>query len=118
MAKAAYIFDDDEDIVFMCTWLLQEMGWVVHSQNNCNNILERLKEVKPSVILMDNRIPDTGGIPATQMIKADPELRTIPVIFFTANSEIKKLSEEAKADIYLAKPFDILEFEQLINSFP
>ena len=116
MPKSVYIFDDDEDILYLCTWLLEEMGWKVYTQTSCNNILERLKEVMPSVILMDNRIPETGGIVATQLIKADPALEAIPVIFFSANNDIKKLSEEAKADKYLAKPFDIVKFEQVVNS--
>lgn len=116
MDKCIFIFDDDEDILFLCTYLLKEMGWEVHTRTDCNNIVEVVKEVKPSVILMDNWIPDSGGIAATQMIKADPELNKIPVIFFSANNDIKKLSEEAKADTYLSKPFEILQFEELINN--
>ncbi len=59
-----------------------------------------VKEVKPSVILMDNWIPDSGGITETQIIKSDPELRLIPVIFFTANTDIKKISQQAGAKFY------------------
>ncbi len=116
MRKSIFIFDDDKDIVFLCTYLLEQMGWEVHAQNNCNNIVALLREVRPSIVLMDNRIPDTGGIVAIQMIKADPELRPIQVIFFSANNDIKKLSEEARADRYLPKPFNIAELEKLINS--
>ena len=116
MTKSIFIFDDDKDIVFLCRYLLERMGWEVHAQNNCNNITALLRAVRPSLILMDNRIPDIGGIAAIQMIKADPELREIQVIFFSANNDIKKLSEKAGADRYLPKPFDIAEFEKLINS--
>lgn len=116
MPKSIFIFDDDEDLLYLCTYLLEEMGCNVHTQSNCNNIIEVLKEVKPDIILMDNWIPDSGGIVATQLIKTDPELSSIPVIFFSANNDIEKLSEEARADRYLSKPFDIIEFEQVINS--
>ena len=72
--------------------------------------------INPDVILMDNWIPDTGGIIATQLLKADAELKNIPVIYFSANHDIKNLSSEAGADTYLAKPFDIADFESVINS--
>ncbi len=116
MKKNILILDDDKDILFVCSYLLEEMGWEVHTQTNCNNILELVKEIKPAIILMDNWIPDTGGIVATQTLKADKELRSIPVIFFSANSDIKNLCIEAGADMYLSKPFDIAVFEKIINT--
>lgn len=115
LKKNILILDDDKDILFVCTYLLEEMGWQVHTQTHCNNILELIKSVKPVIILMDNWIPDSGGIVATQTIKADPLLRSIPVIFFSANSDIKNLSQQAGADTYLSKPFDIADFEKIIN---
>jgi CheY-like chemotaxis protein len=117
MRKSICIFDDDEDILFLCNLLLQQMGWEVHARNNCNNILSVLREIKPSVILIDNWLPDTGGIIATQKIKADPDLKNIKVIFFSANNDVKKLAEEANADTWLSKPFDISQFEEVVNRF-
>lgn len=117
MKKSILIFDDDKDILFVCSYLLEEMGWQVHTRTNCNNILELVREVKPTIILMDNWIPDTGGIVATQTLKADKELRSIPVIFFSANGDIKKSCIEAGADTYLSKPFDIADFEKIINAW-
>lgn len=116
MQRRILIFDDDNDILSICTYILQELGWEVHTRLNCNNILEVIKEVIPNVILMDNWIPDTGGIVATQLIKAHPDFKSIPVIYFSANHDIKNLSVQAGADTYLEKPFDILQFEQIINS--
>ncbi len=116
MPKKILIFDDDSDILSICTYILQELGWEVHTRLDCNNILDVVKKVKPDVILMDNWIPDTGGIIATQTIKADPVFKTIPVIYFSANHDIKNLSIQAGADTYLEKPFDISQFEEIINS--
>jgi two-component system cell cycle response regulator DivK len=65
---------------------------------------------------MDNWIPDTGGIVATQSIKADPELRNIPIIYFSANNDIKSLAKEAGADAFLEKPFDIEDLERVVLS--
>ena len=116
MPKRILIFDDDIDILSICTYILEQLGWEVHTRLDCNNILEVIKEVAPYVILMDNWIPNTGGIVATQTIKAHPEFKSIPVIYFSANNDIKNLSLKAGADTYLEKPFDISQFEHVINS--
>ena len=116
MKKSILILDDDKDILFVCAYLLEEMGWDVHTRTHCNDVLELVKELKPAIILMDNWIPGMGGIVATQILKADKELRSIPIIFFSANSDIKNLSIEAGADMYLSKPFDIDVFEKVIKN--
>lgn len=115
MSRRIMIFDDDTDILSICSYILQSQGWEVYTQANCNNILEVIGEIKPDVIVMDNWIPDTGGIVATQKIKKDDRFRHIPVIYFSANHDIKNLAEQAGTEYYLAKPFDIQQFEDLIH---
>jgi two-component system cell cycle response regulator DivK len=64
---------------------------------------------------MDNWIPDTGGIIATQTIKSQTDLKDIPVIYFSANNDIQSLAKQAGADTYLEKPFDLAELELVIE---
>lgn len=116
MEKRILICDDDADILSICTYILEEQGWQVHTRTHCNDILEAIGDIKPQVILMDNWIPETGGIKATQAIKSVSEFKHIPVIYFSANNDIKSLAEQAGADTFLAKPFDIDELERVINS--
>ena len=116
MDKRILICDDDSDILSICTYILEEQGWEVHTRTHCNNILDVIGDIKPQVILMDNWIPETGGIKATQAIKSVDEFRNIPVVYFSANNDIKSLAEQAGADTFLAKPFDIDELERVINS--
>lgn len=116
MDKRILICDDDTDILSICTYILEEQNWEVHTKTNCIDITETVRSIKPSVILMDNWIPDTGGIVATQSIKADPELSNIPIIYFSANNDIKSLAKEAGADAFLEKPFDIEDLERVVLS--
>jgi len=67
--KRIIIFDDDEDILSICSYILEEQGWQVHSFTDCNDIIERVEGIDPNVILMDNWIPDIGGMRATQILK-------------------------------------------------
>ena len=110
------IFDDDEDILSICNYILHEQGWEVHTFTDCNNITEKVSAIMPNVILMDNWIPDAGGIIATQTLKSTEGLKDIPVIYFSANSDIQLLANHAGAETYLAKPFDLEELERIINT--
>jgi len=114
--KKVIIFDDDEDILSICSYILEEQGWEVHTFTDCNNIIDKVLGVLPDVILMDNWIPDAGGIVATQTLKKSAELKHIPVIYFSANSDIQILASNAGAQTYLAKPFDLEELERVINN--
>jgi DNA-binding NtrC family response regulator len=114
--KKIVIFDDDEDILSICSFILEEQGWEVFSFTDCNQITEKIAEILPNVILMDNWIPDDGGIIATQTLKKNEDLKGIPVIYFSANSDIELLANHAGAETYLAKPFDLEELERVINT--
>jgi DNA-binding NtrC family response regulator len=110
------IFDDDEDILSICNYILQEQGWGVHTFTDCNNVIEKVSGIMPDVILMDNWIPDAGGIIATKTLKSTATLKDIPVVYFSANSDIQLLASQAGAETYLAKPFDLDELERVINT--
>lgn len=114
--KKIIIFDDDEDILSICSYILEEQGWEVYTFTNCNDIVERVSTILPGVILMDNWIPDDGGIMATQTLKKNEQLKNIPVIYFSANSDIQLLADHAGAESYLAKPFDLEELDRVIST--
>ena len=114
--KRIIIFDDDEDILAICSFILEEQGWKVSAFADCNNIIEKVSNIMPDVILMDNWIPDDGGIIATQKLKQNESLKNIPIIYFSANSDIESLATHAGAESYLAKPFDLHQLENVINN--
>ncbi|MDP9081399.1 MAG: response regulator [Bacteroidota bacterium] len=114
--KKIIIFDDDEDILSICSFILEEQGWKVTAFTDCNNIIDKVLAIMPDVILMDNWIPDDGGIIASQKLKQNEVLKSIPIIYFSANSDIELLANHAGAETYLAKPFDLEELEKVINS--
>lgn len=113
--KKIIIFDDDEDILSICTYILEEQNWEVHTFTDCNDIINKVSAIEPDVILMDNWIPDMGGMQATQILKGNSRLTNIPVIYFSANNDIHTLAANAGADSYLAKPFDIDELGKVID---
>lgn len=115
MNKKVLILDDDVDILQICTIVLKKKGFDVHTLNNSNQVVSQVRTYKPDVILMDNWIPGPGGIEATRLLKQDAETQDIPVIFFSANSNVNQLARDARADYFLQKPFDITELEGIVQ---
>ena len=116
-SKKVFIFDDNLEILELCTEILKDIGCEVKTSPTTNGIEQQVKDFLPDLIFMDNWLPDISGIEATRLIKANVELKNIPVIYFTANSNISALAAEAKADDFIAKPFDLDEFEKIVCKY-
>jgi two-component system cell cycle response regulator DivK len=115
IGKTLVIFDDEEDILTICSYILTELGWTVYTFTNCEHILDKLANINPDIIFMDNWIPNEGGIIATQTLKNSASYRQVPVIYFSANADIALLAQCAGADAYLAKPFELSELTAVIE---
>jgi DNA-binding response OmpR family regulator len=115
MPGRVMIFDDDTDLLEVCSIVLRSKNYEVGGFHKCNEILHEVRAFSPDVILMDNWIPDAGGVRATQQIKNDLVLKTIPVIFFSANDRVEDLAAEAGAEFFLQKPFEIEELENVVS---
>ncbi|HVY74725.1 MAG TPA: response regulator [Puia sp.] len=115
MPGRVMIFDDDRELLEVCTIVLKSRQYDVGSCSRCNAILAEVARFAPDVILMDNWIPDAGGVKATQLIKSSEQFKNIPVIFFSANLNIRELADEAGAEFYLQKPFEIDELEGVVS---
>jgi DNA-binding response OmpR family regulator len=115
MPGRVMIFDDDTDLLEVCSIVLRSKNYNVSGLNKCSDIVHEVKSFSPNVILMDNWIPDVGGVKATQILKNHPELKLIPVIFFSANDRVEDLAQEAGAEFYLQKPFEIEELETTVS---
>lgn len=115
MQKKILIFDDDADLLEVCAIVLRTKNFSVVGKSRCTELLADIAIHKPDVIIMDNWIPDTGGVQATRTIKNSEEFSTIPVIFFSANYNLPALAEEAGAEFFLQKPFEIAELETIVD---
>lgn len=113
--KRVLVCDDDKEILEVLDLVLTGAGWEVITSEHVNGIIAQIESTNPSVIIMDNWIPDTGGIAATRSIKSHPVYHSIPVVYSTANDNITQLAKEAGADLSIGKPFDLDEFERIME---
>ncbi|GAB3432548.1 response regulator [Niabella aquatica] len=112
--KTVLVFDDDANILDIFRIVLEASGYRVELSQTSDNIIEKTRSVNPDIIIMDNWIPGVGGLKATQMLKADPDCKHIPVIYCSANREIRSLAEQANAQAFLAKPFNLEDLENKV----
>jgi CheY-like chemotaxis protein len=73
--------------------------------------------LRPGIILLDLSMPGMGGLAFLRNVKADPELRRIPIIVLTASSHDsdKSLAYELGAAGYVVKPIDFDEFVRAVH---
>ncbi|UII24977.1 response regulator [Fulvivirga maritima] len=115
MAAKILVYDDDEDILEICKYILESRGYEVFTRQTCGQVLSDLKEVRPDAVIMDNWIPTIGGVRATQLIKQDEEFFKTPVLLFTASKNAQSLAIEGGADDYIEKPFSLKDMEEAVK---
>lgn len=108
------MLDDDKHVLEICTIILETNGYTMKVSETSHDIIEKVEEVKPDLILMDNWIPKIGGVEATRLLKSHPTYKHIPVIYLSANTDIENLAKQAGADTYLAKPFNLEDLENMV----
>jgi DNA-binding NtrC family response regulator len=114
--KCILIYDDDLEILSVCKAILELDNYRVETLANCENIIADIETVRPDIILMDLWIPKIGGENAINLMHENENTKTIPVILFSANDEIEKISKRIDANGYLKKPFDISTFKETIKN--
>ncbi len=109
------VFDDDVMTLDVISLIFSEKGYEVSVSETTFNILGIVDEFKPDLIIMDNWIPDHGGVEATLLLKNNIKYSEIPVLFISANLDIEKLASYSYANDYIKKPFDLDHFEQKVS---
>jgi len=94
--------------------ILQSRGYILVEAEDGVSGLAMVHELKPPLILLDIGLPGIDGLEVIARVKADPNLRDIPVIALTASAMRgdKERFLEAGCDDYLSKPIQAME---LIN---
>ena len=117
MKKCILIYDDDQEILTLCKIILQKLQYRIETRSTCDNIIGDIRSLEPDVILMDLWIPKIGGEKALDLLRENPDLKDIPVLLFSANDEIEIISNRAKANGFIQKPFDIHSFKKEIEKW-
>ena len=92
--------------------LLVREGYLVDTATDAQDALIKLQTIRPHLMLIDVHLGGMNGLELTEQIRADPTLRSIPVIAMTAHHDEynERLAHEAGADAFIILPIDITTF--------
>ncbi len=104
--KTILIVEDNEDNRLIYSQYLTHGGFRVLEATNGAEGIEVTRRERPDIVLMDISMPIMDGLTATRALKADADLRAIPVIALTAHAMAsdEAMAREAGCDGYISKP--------------
>jgi len=114
--KHILCIEDEPEMIDLIRLILGRRGFEVVGAAGGKDGLEKVRQVKPDLVLLDLMMPDMDGWEVYQQMKADEKTKNIPVIVVTAKAQsIDKVLglHIAKVDDYIAKPFSP---QELLNS--
>lgn len=118
MTQQILIIDDDFDTLKLVGIMLERKGFEILAATTGAKGLETAKNELPDLILLDVMIPDLDGYEIARTLRSNPETESIPIIMFTAKSQVDDKVEglEAGADAYITKPARPRELFAQVNS--
>ena len=119
MSKRILVVEDTEDNRQIIRDLLTSAGYEMIEAMNGEEGVAMAAQHRPDLILMDIQLPVLDGYEATRRIKAQPELKHIPVIAVTsyALSGDEAKTKAAGCDGYVAKPFSPRQLLAKVREF-
>ncbi|WP_240002363.1 acetoacetate metabolism transcriptional regulator AtoC [Oleisolibacter albus] len=115
LASTVLVVDDDDAICQMLAAVLMREGHIVITAADGREAVAVFTAQRPTVVLMDIRMPNMGGLEALAEIRKID--RAAPVILMTAFAEVETAVQAIKdgAFDYIIKPFDIAEIQLLVG---
>lgn len=116
--KRILVVDDESDVTDLVAYHLKAKGFQVETLNDPNGSIGAARSLVPDLVILDVMMPDLNGIQICRMLRADPKLKKVPVIFLTAKAEENDRIQglELGADDYICKPFSTKELVLRVQS--
>jgi CheY-like chemotaxis protein len=118
MVIKVLIVDDTRTVRFQLKEMVAGMGYEVDEAADGVEALERVRESRPHIILMDVMMPNMDGIESCRRLKGDPATREIKVIMVTTKDNYQKVTEafKARCDDCIMKPVKAAELKAKLET--
>ncbi len=117
--KKILVIDDEEDFTDLVKMSLERAGeYEVRTENDSRLAFSAAREFRPDLILLDIIMPYIDGTEIARRIKADADIKDIPIVFLTAT--ITKAEAEPENGViggrtFLAKPINVRDLSACIE---
>lgn len=119
MPKTVMIVEDNELNMKLFNDLLEAFGYKTIKTRDGRQAVDIVRDQRPDLIIMDIQLPEISGLDITRKLKADPELRSIPVVAVTAfamRGDEQRIRAEG-CEAYLSKPISVQTFLETVKRF-
>ncbi len=115
--KKIFVVDDDENLGRSLVRLLNRIGYECEHFQSALELLARLREELPDLILLDVRMSWISGMDLMRGLRRNPKYKKIPVVMITgfASGETRFQAFKMGADAFLEKPFENDELISVIS---
>ncbi len=109
MNNKILVVDDEEDIVELMSFQLENDGFDVISANDGMEAIVKINKENPSLVILDIMMPRMSGLDVIKLIRAKEEDSHLPIIIVSAKSSEDDvvMGLDLGADDYLTKPFSL-----------
>jgi two-component system, OmpR family, phosphate regulon response regulator PhoB len=112
------VVDDEPDVTALVAYHLKAKGYTVETVNDPLRSIGLARSWLPDLAILDVLMPGLSGLQVCRLLRSDPKLKKMPVIFLTAKVEESDRVQgfEAGGDDYVCKPFSVKELVLRVQS--
>jgi DNA-binding response OmpR family regulator len=114
--KKILIIEDEQDIVDIATMILEDEGYEVSSFTEFSDFETKVTASQADLVLLDLNLNGYSGEQICRYIKGSTHLKQTSVVLMSANKNIREVKDEAGADGFICKPFDLAHFIDTIKA--
>ena len=117
MSAKILVIEDEADLVQALVMRLKAEGYQTAYVTDGISALERAREEKPDLILLDICLPGRNGFEVFQQLRQDPAMERIPIVFLAARSTVedRQKARHLGAAGYIVKPFQWTNLIKLVH---
>lgn len=113
VAKKVLVVEDEGEMGLVLDMILNERKFKLDYVNNLLSADEYLQKQKPSLIILDNKLPDGFGVDFISYLKK--KYPSIKIIMISGLPTARDVALENGADMFFEKPFPLEEFQKAID---
>ncbi len=119
MKATILVIEDNEQNMYLTTFILEKRGYTVHQAWNGQTGLELAEQIKPDLILLDIQLPEMDGYAVARSLRQIPILLTTPIVAVTSYAMMgdRERILAAGCDGYLEKPINPDTFMAEIEAY-